>query len=97
MDSSDSAAAAAGIGISLVAFLVPLIIVIAMLVWVIVDSKKFPEAAWQASGQSRVLWIVLTFFFSWIGLLIYALAIRPKVKAAAEQLSGGGAYPPITQ
>jgi hypothetical protein len=60
-------------------------------IWALVDALGRPEWAWQASGQSKTLWVVLNV----IGILlcgiviglIYLVGIRPKV-AMAER--GGG-------
>jgi hypothetical protein len=62
-------------------------------IWALVDTVSRPEWAWQASGQNKVLWIILNiigFFICGLVIgLIYLLAIRPKV-AAAQSGGGGG-------
>lgn len=77
-------AASAGVGIVLV--LVYLVVVVALLafhIYVLVDILKHSDAAWQASGQNKSLWIGLwVVAFCCGGLiidLIYWFAIRPKL------------------
>lgn len=59
----------------------------------IVDVVRRPDGAWEASGQSKTLWLILNivgiFFCGLVIGLIYLLAIRPKVAAAQ---SGGGGF-----
>ncbi len=66
----------------------------------IIDVARRPDWAWQASGQSKTLWLVLEivgiFFCGLVISLIYLLAIRPKVAAAqpgSSPMAGGpGGY-----
>jgi hypothetical protein len=80
-------AAAAGVGIVLL--LVYLVVVVALLafhVYVLMDILKQGDAAWQASGQNKNLWIglwVLAFCCGGLIIdLIYWFAIRPKLVAS---------------
>lgn len=56
-----------------------------VIVWGIVDAATRPEWAWQAAGQSKVLWIVLQvigLFLCLVGVILsvaYLVAIRPQV------------------
>jgi cadmium resistance protein CadD (predicted permease) len=66
------------------------LIPLAIGVWAIVDAAQQPERAWNATGKSRVTWIVLiavfTFFCSIVGLvlsIVYLASIRPQLRAAA--------------
>jgi len=72
-------------------FIVFGLIGLAVTIYCIVDILRRPDWAWQSSGQSKVLWVVLVIvghFLCWLIMdLIYLLAIRPKVVAA--QGSGG--------
>lgn len=60
-------------------------------IWALVDALGRPDWAWQASGQSKTVWVVLNV----IGILlcgiviglIYLVGIRPKVAMAQR---GGG-------
>ena len=65
------------------------LISLALMVVGIVDIVRQPDHAWKASGQNKVLWIVLMVLLGLIAFAIYFLAIRPKVVAAA-----GSAPPP---
>jgi hypothetical protein len=69
---------------------VPLLALVAVCVWAAVDAAGKPAAAWQRSGQDRALWIaaplVGMFLCGVVGLItaiVYFIAIRPKVVAAA--------------
>lgn len=79
------------------AFIVILLVELALPIWSLIDVSSRPDWAWQASGQSKTLWIVLNV----IGLvfcgvvigLIYLVGIRPKVAAAQRGAEGmGGTY-----
>lgn len=41
---------------------------------------------WAASGQSKVVWLVLQVLLWTLGAVIYFIAIRPKLVAAATVL-----------
>lgn len=76
------------IGIALVMMLFVFTIFFAVPIWGIVDAIRRPPEAWEAAGQSKSLWIAIQ-FFAWIfGSLIYALAVRPRLK----QVSAVGAH-----
>jgi Protein of unknown function (DUF2516) len=58
-------------------------------VWALVDAAIRPGPAFEAAGQSKVLWIVLPivgmFLFAIIGGVlgvVYLASIRPKVRRA---------------
>lgn len=50
------------------------------------DTKRYSDAAWKHSGQNKLLWILLSFFFDLIGLLIYFIVIAPKVRRAERAI-----------
>jgi hypothetical protein len=61
-----------------------LLVPLALTIWGIVDAASRPEWAWQRSGQSKVLWIVLQVVgmfvcLGWILSIVYLAAIRPQV------------------
>lgn len=93
MDDADAAAGVAtaiGIGI-IVSMLIALALEI-LFIWLVYrDTKKYSDAAWERSGQSKVLWLVLAFFLGVIGLAIYFLAIAPKVREADMAIKSGQA------
>ena len=75
------------IGVILVAVVIGLIY-LAWYIWLILDMNKYPEGAWVQSAQNKQLWVILWFVGLCVGGgliigLIYQLAIRPKVRAAA--------------
>ena len=57
-------------------------------VWALVDAATRPDQAWVASGQSKVLWIVLVVGltlltpFGFILAIVYLTVIRKQVQAA---------------
>ena len=59
----------------------------------IVDVVRRPDWAWQASGQNKTLWLVLTIVGIFLcGIVlgpVYLLAIRPKLAAAQQGGSAG--------
>jgi hypothetical protein len=73
---------------------------IALSVWAIIDVVSRPEWAFRAAGSSKTLWLVLEIIgFFVCGLvfsLVYLLAIRPKVAAAASFSGPGSGAPPWT-
>ncbi len=72
---------------------------LAFYIWVLLQMLKPSDAAWQASGQNKGLWIGLWVFGlvccgGLIIALIYLFAIKPKVEAAEPGAYGGGGYAP---
>ena len=62
-----------------IVWLVSFVIAILLMIWVYKDAK--------ARGQNAVLWLILTFFFGIVALIVW-LIIRPKEKV------GEGPKPP---
>ena len=62
---------------------------VAIPIWGIIDAAQRPQAAWDAAGQNKTLWIVLQaagLFFCGIGTIlaiVYLAAIRPQVARVA--------------
>ena len=84
----------AAVGI-LIVYAVISIAFLAFYIWTLLQILKPSDAAWQASGQNKGLWVGLWVFglvcgFGLIIALIYLFAIRPKVQAA----EGGAGYAP---
>ncbi len=69
--SANPLAALLGGGLCMVVWLVGIVIAILLMIWVYKDAK--------ARGQNAVLWLILTFFFGIIALIVW-LIIRPKEK-----------------
>jgi len=96
--SSSSDAAAAGVSVFLlIIYLVVMLAILAFHIYVLVDILKYSDAAWQASGQNKTLWIVLwVVAFCCGGIiidLIYWFAIRPKLLTASSGPGAPGSYP----
>ena len=60
-------------------------------IWAAIDAALKPDPAWQAAGQSKLLWVLLPLALGLLCALAapivaatYALAIRPKVVAHVE-------------
>jgi hypothetical protein len=54
-------------------------------IWGIVDAAVRPDALWAATGQSKILWIILQVVLGTLGAVIYFAAIRPKLVAATTR------------
>lgn len=80
------AAATGSILVAIVGLVLALGVPIICCAVVAVNAKKYPPEVWVAAGKSKVLWIVLSFVLSWIGLLIYFLAIHPKIDETAASM-----------
>jgi hypothetical protein len=57
---------------------------------VVVDAAGRPDEAWQATGQSRTMWIVLPLVLlvacgigSLVASIVYLASVRPKLVQAA--------------
>jgi hypothetical protein len=93
--SSSSSSGDAAAFLFLIVYVVFVLAVLAFKIFVLLDILKHSDAAWQASGQNKVLWIVL-WVFCCGGIvfdLIYWFAIRPKVLAAESGPGAPGGYP----
>jgi hypothetical protein len=62
----------------------PVAVVLAIIV--VVDASGRPDAAWQAIGQSRTMWIVLPLVLliacgigSLVASIVYLASVRPKL------------------
>jgi uncharacterized membrane protein len=53
-------------------------------IWGIIDAAVKPEPVWTATGQSKVLWIILQIVLGALGTIIYFVAIRPKLVAGTS-------------
>ena len=67
------------------------LLALAFVGWGVVDAGRLDAIAWEAAGQSKVMWILfMAVGFIACGLIgifatvIYFASIRPKVKRAAS-------------
>jgi heme/copper-type cytochrome/quinol oxidase subunit 2 len=68
----------------LVLVVLPLFVASAVLpIWAAVDAAVQPDAAYARTGQNKLVWVVVSLFTCVIGPLVYFLAIRPRLRAAA--------------
>ena len=73
---------ASGAAIGGLVFLIVLLAFFGFWIWGIVDAAKRSNEAYVKAGSNKTLWIVLIVLFGDLAVLIYALAIRPKLVAA---------------
>lgn len=64
---------------------IPLLIIVGGMavgppLWGIIDAARLPAEAWKRAGQSKPLFIVLQALMGVPATIVYAMAIRPKVK-----------------
>jgi len=80
-----------GLGAPEILILLMMLALFVIPIWGIVDAAMRPTEVWTATGQNKVLWIVLQFVLGLLGAIIYFAAIRPKLVAATTPPPG---YPP---
>lgn len=86
-----SAGAALGIGIGvLILYVVAFLAWIVLFIWGLIDCLRYPDQAWDAVGQQKIVWILVIVLVGCIGPLLYFFIPRPKLKAWKE--SGGAGY-----
>lgn len=78
----------AGIGVTIMVLLIFAVSVAIFVFQVlcIVDTTKYPDSAWAATGQTKSTWLILTIVGLFVCFLLsvyYWFAVRPKVRAAA--------------
>ena len=79
-----------GLGAPEILILLMLLVGFVLPIWGIVDAATRPDPVWAATGQNKVLWIVLQIVLGALGAIIYFAAIRPKLVAAKAPPN----YPP---
>jgi hypothetical protein len=67
-----------------------LVVPVALPIWAVIDAAVRPDTAWAATGQNKILWVVLPIVtnvlcLGWVAAIVYFAAIRPKVVAAQQQ------------
>lgn len=68
---ANPAAALLGGGLCFVFWIAALVVAILLMIWIYKDAKS--------RGQNAILWLILTFFFGIIAVVVW-LIIRPKEK-----------------
>ena len=74
---------------------VGLVISLVIALWAIMDVISRPTAGFKAAGSSKPMWLILL-IVAWlftivVGLIlsvVYLAAIRPRVRAATQELVG---------
>ena len=79
-----------GLGAPEILILLMLLVGFVLPIWGIVDAATKPDHLWTATGQNKVLWIVLQIVLGALGAIIYFAAIRPKLVAPTPPPN----YPP---
>jgi hypothetical protein len=54
-------------------------------IWGIIDAAMRPDPVWAATGQNKIVWILVQIFLWTLGAIIYFVAIRPKLVAATTR------------
>ena len=49
----------------------------------VVDAALIPNSRWEAADQSKVAWVLVQIALNWVGLIVYLLAIRPRLRRKA--------------
>jgi len=62
--------------------LTPLIVMVGLLIWALVDLLKYDDAVWERAAQHKVSWLLIVLLVGFFGPLIYLLFIRRKLAAA---------------
>ena len=75
--------------VELVFILIALAATVVLPIWGLADAAMRPDAVWAASGQSKIVWLILQVLLWTLGAVIYFVAIRPKLVAAGNRLAGG--------
>ena len=90
---TSGAGAAVGLGIGLlIVYIVVIVAALVLFIWGLIDCLRYPDQAWDAVGQQKIVWILVIVLVGCLGPLLYFFIPRPKLKAWKE--SGGGGYPP---
>ena len=74
--------------VELVFILIALGATVVLPIWGLTDAAMRPDEVWAASGQSKVVWLVLQVLLWTLGAVIYFIAIRPKLVAAGNRPAG---------
>lgn len=57
------------------------VVPLALLVVALLDAVKYEDATWQASGQNKVLWVVLIVLLGCLGPILYLTVTKPRLRA----------------
>lgn len=69
---------------ALVLVLLPLFLVTAVLpLWATVDAALQSDVSYQRIGQNKIVWVLVSLFTWVVGPIVYFVAIRPRLRAAA--------------
>ncbi len=67
---------------AVVLWLVP----VALVVYALVDAVRRPSVNWAAADQNQTMWVIIILsgaLLPFVGPIVYLIAARPKLKAAA--------------
>ena len=60
-------------------FLIPFV----FWIWTLVDALRHPDERYLATGQSKIVWILVIIFLGALGSLIYLFVARGKLRQLA--------------
>lgn len=61
----------------------------AMWIWGLVDSIQRPDWAYQQTGSSKTMWLVLIIVLGFIPAMIYLFSVRPRLAEAERNAFAG--------
>lgn len=68
--------------------MIPVLLWLAVSLWVVLDAEKTPAEAWTLSGESRNVWIAISLLLVWpFGLFFYLLIVRKKISTLAHSIN----------
>jgi hypothetical protein len=62
-----------------------ILFILVLPIWGIIDAAIRPDAVWAATGQNKIVWVLVQIFLWTLGAIIYFVAIRPKLVAATSR------------
>jgi hypothetical protein len=74
-----------GLGAPELLILLFLLVTFIFPIWGIIDAAIRPDAVWAATGQNKIVWVLVQIFLWTLGAIIYFVAIRPKLVAATPR------------
>jgi quinol-cytochrome oxidoreductase complex cytochrome b subunit len=75
----------AGLGAPELLILIFILSAMVLPIWGIIDAAVRPDAVWAATGQNKIVWVLVQIVLSTLGAVIYFAAIRPKLVAATTR------------
>lgn len=68
------------VGILLLLFGLVVVASFVLWIWALVDALGNPDSAYAATGQSKILWVLVIVFLHALGALLYLAIARPQLR-----------------